>query len=146
MEGITKNTKRPGYEYSHARDSVAAMYRAGIPILCGIDSNASPGVPAKTPHGESLHDELELLVDAGLPTVEVFRAAISLPAKYFGLEDRGVIDPGRRADLLLSTRMQSRIFVQPARKGGFGVAGSNALRVPAESSSSYKPIRFKKVP
>jgi imidazolonepropionase-like amidohydrolase len=41
------------------------------------------------------------LKEAGMPTVEILRAATSRPAYYFGLHDRGVIAPGRRADLLL---------------------------------------------
>ncbi len=52
-------------------------------------------------HGSSLHHELELLVGAGLTTVDALRAATSRPARYFGLADRGVIEPGRRADLVL---------------------------------------------
>ena len=49
----------------------------------------------------SLHDELELLVAAGLSTVEALRAVTVLPAKHFGLTDRGAIRPGLRADLVL---------------------------------------------
>jgi imidazolonepropionase-like amidohydrolase len=77
------------------------MYRAGIPVLAGTDANSAPGAPAQVPHGSSMHRELELLVDAGLSTVDALRAATVLPAKYFGLDDRGAIAPGRRADLLL---------------------------------------------
>jgi imidazolonepropionase-like amidohydrolase len=44
---------------------------------------------------------MELLVEAGLSTIQALQAATSLPAKYFGLTDRGVIAPGMRADLLL---------------------------------------------
>ena len=62
-----------------------------------------PVVPATIPHGESLHDELRLLVEAGLSTVDALRAATSLSAKHFGLHDRGVVAPGRRADLVLLT-------------------------------------------
>lgn len=36
-----------------------------------------------------------------MSTVEVFRAATVLPAQCFGLDDRGVIEAGKRADLLL---------------------------------------------
>ena len=72
-----------------------------MPILAGTDANAEAGVPARISHGRSLHHELELLVDAGLTTVDALRAATSRPARYFGLGDRGVIEPGRRADLVL---------------------------------------------
>jgi imidazolonepropionase-like amidohydrolase len=50
---------------------------------------------------QRLHLELELLVDAGLSTVNALRATTSLPAKYFGLDDRGAIEPGYRADWVL---------------------------------------------
>jgi imidazolonepropionase-like amidohydrolase len=90
-----------GPSYESARDSVAELHRAGVPILAGTDANASPGIPFSPRHGESLHDELELLIEAGLSTVEALRAATVLPAQHFGLHDRGVIEPGRRADLVL---------------------------------------------
>jgi hypothetical protein len=41
------------------------MHEAGVPILAGTDANMQPGVPANVMHGESMHHELELLVDAG---------------------------------------------------------------------------------
>jgi imidazolonepropionase-like amidohydrolase len=90
-----------GPSYESARDSVAELHRAGVPILAGTDANAGPGIPFSPRHGESLHDELELLIEAGLSTVEALRAATVLPAQHFGLHDRGVIEPGRRADLVL---------------------------------------------
>jgi imidazolonepropionase-like amidohydrolase len=90
-----------GPNYESARGSVAELHRAGVPILAGTDANAGPGIPFSPRHGESLHEELELLIDAGLSTVEALRAATVLPAQYFGLHDRGVIKPGRRADLVL---------------------------------------------
>ena len=90
-----------GPSYEAARGSVAELHRAGVPILAGTDANAGPGIPFSPRHGESLHDELELLIEAGLSTVEALRAATVLPAQHFGLHDRGVIEPGRRADLVL---------------------------------------------
>lgn len=62
-------------DYGHARASVAALHRAGVAVLAGTDSNATPGVPFTPPHGSSLHHELELLVDAGLPPLHALRAA-----------------------------------------------------------------------
>ena len=48
-----------------------------------------------------MHVELELLVDAGLSTKDALAAATLLPAKHFGLDDRGRIAVGLNADLLL---------------------------------------------
>ena len=94
MEGIVAQSAPPGRDYAAARDSVTVMYRAGVPILAGTDANAQIGAPATISHGSSLHRELELLVEAGLTTVDALRAATSRPARYFGLADRGVIEPG----------------------------------------------------
>jgi imidazolonepropionase-like amidohydrolase len=105
MEGLARAAVRPGMDYGAARASVTVMYRAGVPILAGTDANdtgaGNTGGPIPVPHGSSLHHELELLVDAGLTTVDALRAATTRPARYFGLADRGVVEPGRRADLVL---------------------------------------------
>lgn len=88
-------------KYENSRDSVTAMYHAGIPILAGSDCHDEPNSPFDVSHGKSLHLELELLVEAGLSNVDALRAATSMPAEYFGLADRGVIEVGKRADLVL---------------------------------------------
>ena len=67
-----------------------------MPILAGTDS-PNPG----TAHGASIHRELELLVRSGLTPPEALASATSVPAAAFHLADRGVIAPGKRADLLL---------------------------------------------
>ena len=85
MEGIVRQSAPPGRDYAAARASVTVMYQAGVPILAGTDANAEAGGPAMISHGSSLHHELELLVDAGLTTVDALRAATSRPARYFGL-------------------------------------------------------------
>ncbi len=100
MLGLTPGSPG-GLSYQAARDSVTELHRAGVPILAGTDANAQEGVPFSPPHGSSFHDELVLLVEAGLSTVDALRAATVLPARYFRLSDRGVIEPGRRADLVL---------------------------------------------
>jgi imidazolonepropionase-like amidohydrolase len=91
----------PGATYDNARASVAAAYRAGVPILAGTDTNTDAEAPGSFTYGDSLHHELELLIDAGLSTTDALRAATVLPAEHFGLTDRGVVAPGRRADLIL---------------------------------------------
>lgn len=72
-----------------------------MPILAGTDANNAPGAPASVPHGPSLHHELALLVDAGLTPRDALRAATALPARHFGLADRGAVAPGLRAGLVL---------------------------------------------
>lgn len=95
MEKIYTNLKRPGADCSYARDGVTAMYKAGVTILAGTDANDILGSPAKVKYGESLHHEFELLIEAGVSNLEVLRAATVEPGKYFGLNDRGVVEVGR---------------------------------------------------
>ena len=80
----------------NALRSVAALHAAGVDILAGTDAG-NPG----TAHGISMHGELALLVRAGLTPAEALAAATAVPARRFGLADRGRIAPGLRADLLL---------------------------------------------
>ncbi|MBA3947344.1 MAG: amidohydrolase family protein [Herpetosiphonaceae bacterium] len=87
--------------YVNARATVSAFHAAGIPIIAGTDANMAAASPMKVSFGESLHDELGLLVEAGLTPVEALQAATAVPAEFFGLTDRGSIAPGRRADLVL---------------------------------------------
>jgi len=42
-----------------------------------------------------------IVANAGLSPLEVLLAATALPARHFGLSDRGTITPGKRADLVL---------------------------------------------
>lgn len=104
MRGIVENLTAHGISgpaYEAARASVAALHAAGMPILAGTDANATPAAPASPPFGESLHDELALLVDAGLSAAEALDAATSVAAEHFGLADRGRVAAGLRADLVL---------------------------------------------
>jgi imidazolonepropionase-like amidohydrolase len=81
--------------------TIRALHAAGVDILAGCDvSDPLPGLGGLA-HGASLHQELQLLVAAGLTPIEALRAATSTPARRFGLTDRGRIIPGARADLLL---------------------------------------------
>ncbi|WP_345606806.1 amidohydrolase family protein [Pseudonocardia adelaidensis] len=89
----------PKKHFDYALASLAALREAGVDVLAGTDA-ANAEVPG-TAHGASMHDELRLLVLAGFSTIEALRAATSLPAHRFGLDDRGRIAPGMRADLLL---------------------------------------------
>jgi imidazolonepropionase-like amidohydrolase len=77
--------------------TVAAMQRAGVKILAGSDTPNPYVFP-----GTSLHEELALLVKAGLTPAEALRAATVRPAEFLGRLDRaGSIAPGKDADLVL---------------------------------------------
>ena len=90
----------PGGTYANAQQSVTALNKAGVTILCGTDSDDVLG-PYATAYGSSMYDELENLVQAGLSPVQALNSATSLPAQRYGFNDRGTIAVGKRADLLL---------------------------------------------
>jgi imidazolonepropionase-like amidohydrolase len=81
--------------------SIRALHAAGVDILAGSDVSEPTPALGGLAHGASLHHELQLLVAAGLTPVEALQAATSVPARRFGLTDRGRIIPGALADLVL---------------------------------------------
>ena len=91
----------PGGDFDTSAQALDALHKAGVPILAGTDTAGPDTEHGGLAHGASLHHELQLLVGAGLSPVEALRAATSVPARLFGLEDRGVIREGARADLVL---------------------------------------------
>jgi imidazolonepropionase-like amidohydrolase len=76
---------------------VAQMQSSGVPILAGTDSAAPYIIP-----GFALHQELTLLVKAGLSPMQALQAATKNPADFLGkLQTEGTIGVGKTADLLL---------------------------------------------
>jgi imidazolonepropionase-like amidohydrolase len=76
---------------------VGAMHRAGVGILPGTDAPLR-----NSPPGFGLHEELTLLVRAGLSPRAALRSATLEPARFFGMLDSlGTIAPGKVADLVL---------------------------------------------
>jgi imidazolonepropionase-like amidohydrolase len=83
--------------YQKGLEQVGAMRKAGVEFLAGTDTTNPFCFP-----GFSLHDELALLVEAGLTPMEALQAATSNPAKFFGrLDTEGTVEQGKRADLVL---------------------------------------------
>ncbi len=77
---------------------VGELHRAGVRFLAGTDT--PPGVFVFP--GFSLHDELELFVQAGLTPREALETATRNPAIYLGLDRQlGAVEPGLLADLVL---------------------------------------------
>ena len=76
---------------------VGAMKRAGVSILAGTDPPTRDIFP-----GWSLHDELGLLVKAGLTPMEAIQAATKNAAEALGVpSDYGTVEKGKMADLVL---------------------------------------------
>jgi imidazolonepropionase-like amidohydrolase len=118
-----------------ARASVAAMHAAGVPILAGTDA-PNPG----TAHGVSLHQELALLVSAGLTPTEALASATSIPARIFGLPDRGRIQAGLRADLLLVDGDPTRTIADTRRIAAIWKGGVLVPRKPASADAAPAPV------
>jgi len=82
----------------HYSQMIPAMLRAGVRFLAGTDAGASPAVWP----GFSLHEELELLVKAGMTPIEALRAATINATQFLGNDkDLGSIETGKLADLVL---------------------------------------------
>jgi imidazolonepropionase-like amidohydrolase len=86
-----------GALYPIHADLVGQINRAGVPMLAGSDCPNPYVYP-----GFSLHDELGLLVHAGLTPAEALRTATINPARFLGVTDSlGVVAIGKVADLVL---------------------------------------------
>jgi imidazolonepropionase-like amidohydrolase len=76
---------------------VGKMNAAGVPIMAGTDTTAPYVFP-----GSSLHEELALLVKAGLTPMQALQAATKMPAEFLGkLQTEGTVQQGKIADLVL---------------------------------------------
>ena len=84
------------YSFTYAMAAVKQLHEGGVRICAGTSANVRESKPS-----QSLHNELQLLAAAGLSNLEVIRAATCVPATLFRLHDRGAIEVGNRADLLL---------------------------------------------
>lgn len=76
---------------------IGEMNHAGVPILAGTDTAAGVRVYP----GFSLHEELALLVKAGLTPMQALQSATRNAGKFLELSDTGTIEKGKRADLVL---------------------------------------------
>jgi hypothetical protein len=76
---------------------VGALHKAGVPLLAGTDTPNPYTFP-----GFSLHEELELMVKAGLTPMEALQTATRNPARYLGRSAQlGTVATGKVADLVV---------------------------------------------
>jgi len=79
----------------HLKRFLRRAYERGVTIALGTDTPFPHLVP-----GMSVHDEVCMYVDAGIPPMDALRAATSVNAKVLGIDGRtGMIKPGLLADL-----------------------------------------------
>lgn len=73
------------------------MAKHGVPIMAGTDAPIAFLTP-----GASLHEELIMMVEAGLTPLQALRAATYEPARFLNLEaQQGTIAPRLKADLII---------------------------------------------
>lgn len=127
-----RGTSSPGSStWTDVLSNARAMYRAGIPLLAGTDAVGPIAPNISLPFGDTLHRELQYFVeDVGMSNVEAINAATRVAAKFHGLRDRGRIEVGLRADLVLlgsdpledikNTRDIEEVWVGGRRFAGLG--------------------------
>ncbi len=75
-------------------DSVRRAIAAGVPLAMGTDSGV-------TPHGENLR-ELQLMVEHGMTPMDAVVATTRVAAELLDVaDDRGTLEPGKRADVVV---------------------------------------------
>jgi imidazolonepropionase-like amidohydrolase len=86
------NDQRYRDSFRRMLDLVGELHKSGVTIVAGTDGLA----------GFTLHRELELYVQAGIPAVDVLRMVTLTPAEILKRDkDLGTIEPGKLADFIL---------------------------------------------
>ena len=103
LEAADRGVNVPQYAIEKAkmvreahRASISTAIRAGVKIAMGTDSGV-------TPHGQNLR-ELPEMVACGMTPTQALVATTRTAAELLGvLEDRGTLEPGKRADVVVVT-------------------------------------------
>ena len=74
------------------QDTAARAYRNGVRIAFGTDMGVGP-------HGDNAR-EFIYMVEAGIPAATALQAATVRAAEVLGVDDQGVIEAGKRADVI----------------------------------------------
>jgi hypothetical protein len=94
---ITGDSTQRAVFFQQTLKLVADMHAAGVKLLAGTDLASNFLMP-----GFSLHDELGLMVEAGLSPLAALQTATINPALFLGLNaDMGTVEKGKLADLVL---------------------------------------------
>jgi imidazolonepropionase-like amidohydrolase len=103
--------------FDHRLRTVADMHAHGVPLMTGTDTGT-----VAVYLGFSVHDELALLVEAGLSPMAALHAATAEPARFLGA-DTGRVAPGHAADLVVLDADPLRDIANSTRVSGVVVRG-----------------------
>ncbi|WP_374607494.1 amidohydrolase family protein [Thermomonas sp.] len=74
------------------QDTAAKAHRNGVRIAFGTDQGVGP-------HGDNAREFL-YMVEAGIPAAKALQAATIHAAEVLGVDDQGVVEAGKRADII----------------------------------------------
>ena len=96
-EAMLKDDKNDQYLWPKVLGLTKMMYNNGVELLSGTDIPNFGLVP-----GESLHHELELMVEAGISPLDVIKIATRNGAEALGILNKvGTIENGKEADMIV---------------------------------------------
>ncbi|MDE0125790.1 MAG: amidohydrolase family protein [Bryobacterales bacterium] len=100
------------------RKLLKALQEEGARIVFGTDAPQIFSVP-----GFSIHREMRIMADAGLTPFEILASGTRNAAEHFGSDKFGVVEVGRRGDLLLLDANPLDDVGNVARRAGVMVRG-----------------------
>lgn len=83
-------------KYQTFKKVTLLLYESGVPMIAGTDAINPFCYP-----GFSLHRELELLQDCGIPDADILKMATLNPAEFTGFTEYGEVAVGKKASLVL---------------------------------------------
>jgi imidazolonepropionase-like amidohydrolase len=90
-------TEFPDLFWQNWVQMVKEMNEVGIPLMVGTDLMVPGIIP-----GYSVHEEMAIWQEAGIPTADVLRSATLVPAQFMGLgEHLGSVSEGKAASMVL---------------------------------------------
>ena len=90
-------TEFPDLFWQNWAKMVKDMNKAGVPLMVGTDLMCPGIIP-----GYSVHEEMGIWQEAGIPAADILRSATIVPVRFMGLGDRlGSISVGKVASMVL---------------------------------------------
>ena len=103
-------TEFPDSIWQNWAQMVKDMNKAGIPLMVGTDLMCPALIP-----GYSVHEEMAIWQEAGIPAADVLRSATIVPARFMGLDKR-LVQSRRRQDRFDGTRQSKSAGGYPQRR------------------------------